>query len=151
MRQRKHDVAVRNRQKFPCSVAEPLVTCAAMALGAMTIAAGSVGNLLLAAMIALLYLGAERSSTACADVSEGFALLRRKHVPPTLQEFLSVLAEDVGDFRLGRTHRLRPSPSDCTTSITCRPSKGLTMALRVLFETCRYLAVVWRSACPSSS
>lgn len=97
-------------------------------------------------MIALLHLGAERRRTARADVSEGLALLRRKHLSPTLQEFLAVLSEDVGDFRLRRTHRLRPSPSDCSISITCRLSKGLAIALSVLFETCKYLAVVWRSA-----
>ena len=146
MRQRKDYVAVRNRQKFPCSVAEPLVTRAAVALRAMAIAAGSVCNLLQAAMIALLHLGAERRSTARADISEGLALLRRKHLSPTLQEFLPVLSENIGDFRLRRSHRLRPSPSDCATSITCRLSKGLTIALSVRFETCKYLAVVWRSA-----
>jgi hypothetical protein len=64
-------------------LSEPLVTRAAMALRAMAIAAGSVCNLLLAAMIALLHLRAERSSAARADVSERLALLRRKHVSPT--------------------------------------------------------------------
>ena len=57
-----------------------------------------------------------------------------------------VLSENIGDFRLRRSHRLRPSPSDYTTSITCRLSKGLIIALSVRFETCKYLAVVWRSA-----
>ena len=99
MRQRKHDMAVRDWQNVRCLITQPLVPCAAVALRAMTVAAGSVGNLLLAAMIAQLHLGTERSSTARADVSEGLALLRRKHVPPTFQEFLSVLSEDVGDFR----------------------------------------------------
>jgi hypothetical protein len=100
VRQRKDDVAVRNRQNFLCSITEPLVTSAAVALRAMTIAAGSVCNLLLAAMVALLHLSAERSSTARADVSEGLVLLRRKHVPPNFQEFLPVLPEDIGDFGL---------------------------------------------------
>jgi hypothetical protein len=66
----------------------------------MTIAAGAVCNLLPTAMVALLHLSAERSSTARADVSEGLVLLWRKHVPPNFQEFLPVLAEDICDFRL---------------------------------------------------
>src|SRR4051812_38576653 len=117
----------------------------------MAIAAGPIGNLSLAAMITLLHLTAERSGPAGPDVSEGLPLLQRKHVSPTLKKLLSVLSEDIGDFRLQRTHRLRPSPSEFATSITRRVSKGLTTALSVLFETCKYLAVVFRSACPSNS
>jgi hypothetical protein len=50
------------------------------------------------AMITLLYLGAECGGAARADVSEGLALLWRQYMIPALQEFLTVLAEDIGDF-----------------------------------------------------
>jgi hypothetical protein len=64
----------------------------------MAVAAGSICNLLMPAMITLLHLRAQLGSTARADVSECFALLRRQCVTPALQELLTVLAEDIGDL-----------------------------------------------------
>jgi hypothetical protein len=49
-------------------------------------------------MVALLYVCAEGSSTARADVSEGLALLGRQYMSPAIQELLPVLTEDIGDF-----------------------------------------------------
>jgi hypothetical protein len=66
----------------------------------MAVAAGSVCNFLMTAMVALVYLRAKGGGTACADVAECFALLRRQCVTPALQELLSVLSEDIGDFQL---------------------------------------------------
>ena len=93
----------------------------------------------------------EFGGAACDDVPKHPALLARKRVPPAIQELLSVLSEDIGDFESLRCHRRRPSPSDCEISITCKLSKGLTVASRVRFETCKYRAVVSRSAWPSRS
>jgi hypothetical protein len=65
----------------------------------MAVAARSVCNLLMRAMITLLHLDAERGGTARADVSECLALLWRQYVSPAIQELLTVLAEDIGDFQ----------------------------------------------------
>jgi hypothetical protein len=117
----------------------------------MAVAARLVSNLLVRAMIALLHLGAERGGAARDDVSECLALLGRQNVSPSIEELLTVLAEDIGDFKPTFHHRRRPSPSDCVISITCKLSKGLTVASSVRLETCKYRAVVSRSAWPSRS
>ena len=65
----------------------------------MTVAARSVCNLLMCAMVTLLHLSAKRGGTACAEVSECLALLRRQYVSPAIQKLLTVLAEDIGDFQ----------------------------------------------------
>ena len=60
-----------------------------------------------------------------------------------------MLWEDIGDFQPRWRHLRRPSPSDGVTSMTCRLSKGLAVALSVRLETCKYRAVVSTSAWPS--
>jgi len=83
------------------------------------------------AVIALLYLGAECGGTTGADVSECLALPGRQHISPAIQEFLTVLAEDIGDFQPMFRHRRRPSPSDSTIAMTWILSNGLPVARSV--------------------
>jgi len=144
-------VTVRNRQNLRRSIMKPLVSCSAVALWAMTVAAGSICDYLMTAMVALLHLSAKRGGTARADISECLTLLGRQHVSPTIQELPSMLLEDLGDFQPRWRHRRRPLPSGCITAMTCRLSKGLAVALSVRLETCKYRAVVSRSAWPSKS
>ena len=68
-------------------------------------AAGAVFDNLVRTLIALLDAGAKRGGAACADVAECLELLAREEVAPTIQEFLSVLAEDIGDFQSAFAHR----------------------------------------------
>ena len=75
MRQREDYVAIGDRQNLRGPITQPLIPCPAVALWAMAVAARSVGNLLMPAMITLLHLGAECGGTARADVSECLALL----------------------------------------------------------------------------
>jgi len=82
--QRKDHMAIRDRQDFRSPIAQPFVTCPAMALWAMAVAARSVGNLLMAAVITLLHLSAERGSTARADISECLELLARQYLSPAI-------------------------------------------------------------------
>src|ERR1051325_11168436 len=98
MRQGKDDVAIRNRQNLGGSISKPLVACPAVAFWAMTVAARPVGNHLVPAMVTLLDVCAKRSSTARTDVSECLPLLGRQHIPPAIEEFLTVLTENIGDF-----------------------------------------------------
>jgi hypothetical protein len=46
-----------------------------------------------------LDVSAEGSGAACADVTECSKLLRGDGVAPSLEEFLFVLAKDIGDFQ----------------------------------------------------
>ena len=104
-------VRVRNWQEFVGSSCEPLLACPAMTFRAVPVAAGAVFDNLVRAMIALLETGAERGGTACADVAECLELLAREYTP-TIQEFLSVLAEDIGDFQSAFAHRWRVGSSE---------------------------------------
>jgi hypothetical protein len=64
----------------------------------MPIATGLVCDDLVCAVVTLLQVCAERGGTACADVSECLPLLARQYFFPAIQELLTVLAEDIGDF-----------------------------------------------------
>ena len=75
-RQGKDDVTIGNGQNLRGPVPQPLIPCPAVALWAMAVAAGSIGDPLMSAMITLLHLRAKRGCTTRADVSECFALLR---------------------------------------------------------------------------
>jgi hypothetical protein len=60
---------------------------------------------LMGAVIARLYILAEGSGAACADVPEGFPLLGRQDVSPAVEELLPVESEDIGDFQSMLGHR----------------------------------------------
>lgn len=84
-KQGEDDMAIRNWQQFRGPITQPFIPCSAVALWTMTVAARSVCNLLMRAMITLLHLGAEGGGTARGDVSECLALLRRQYVSPPIQ------------------------------------------------------------------
>jgi hypothetical protein len=63
-------------------------------------------------MITPLHMGAERGGTACDDVSECPPLLWRQHISPAIEEFLTVLTKDIGDFQPMLVHLCRPSSLD---------------------------------------
>ena len=109
---------IRNRENFVGSVAEPLVTSPAVALWAMPVPARAIRSFLVPAMIALLDLRTEGGGTARADISECLALFWRQDISPAIQELLTVMTEDVGDFEPIFRYRLRPSPSDSVISMT---------------------------------
>jgi hypothetical protein len=101
---------------------------------------------LVRAVIAVFDVSAECCGAARDDVPERLALLGRHSMPIVLKELLLVLTKDIGDFEPIFDHRRRPSPSDSVISITWSFSNGLTAALSVRFDTCRYRAVVSKSA-----
>jgi hypothetical protein len=67
----------------------------------MPVAAGSIFNHLMEAVVALLDVRAKGGCAACDDVLECLPLLGRQNVSPAIEEFLTVLAEDIGDFQPG--------------------------------------------------
>jgi len=108
-----------------------------MAFRAMPVSARAVLDRLVGAMIALLDAGAKCGGSACADVAECLELLARQRIAPALQELLSVLAEDIGDFQWLVAHHWRASLSERSMGCSWRASKGLVTACRRLLETCR--------------
>ena len=87
-------------------------------------------------VIALFPACAQGGGTACADVAECLALLGREGVAPAGEEFLFVLAKDIGDFQ-PRGQRWRPSSAERSMGWSCRASKGLRTACNRWIDTCR--------------
>jgi hypothetical protein len=128
LRQGEHHVAVRNGQQLGGLRGQPLVASCGLALGTVPIPARVVRDDLLRAVIALLDVSAEGASAACADVPECSTLLGGHGVAPLLEEFLLVLAKDIGDFESPLAHLCRPSFRERSIGLSCRASNGLGVA-----------------------
>jgi hypothetical protein len=89
------------------------------------------------ALVALLDVAAQCGSAAGADVTESLPLWWGDDVAPLLQEFLSILAKDIGHFEPMFSHRLLPSPSGVKPSRIARSSKGLCVACTLRTDTWR--------------
>src|ERR1017187_2536735 len=94
--------------------------------GAGAVAARVKEKDLVRAVIVLFPACAQDGGTACADVAERLALLGRQGVAPAGEEFLLVLAKDIGGFQ-PRGQRCRPSSSERSMGWSCRASKGLCL------------------------
>jgi hypothetical protein len=77
-----------------------------------------------------------------ADIPECLHLLPIERVAPVLEELLSVLSEDIGDFRPMLTHFWRTLSSEVQIGFTFKASNGQGAAWIRWAETRRYLAVV---------
>jgi hypothetical protein len=62
-------------------------------------------------MIALLNVAAQGSRPADRDIAESFPLLGGDGVSPLLEEFFSMLPENIGHLQAMLVQRLLPSPS----------------------------------------
>ena len=94
MRQCEHDMKVDDRQQVEQSLVEPLGSRGGLALRAMPIAAGIVGHLAVAALVALEHVAAQGLGATGRDVGENPALLDRScHLPA---ETFSVDSHDSG-------------------------------------------------------
>src|SRR5258708_12413642 len=101
-------MTIGNRQDLLRPLGEPLVARPAVALWTMPIATGLVCDDLVCAVVTLLQVCAERSGTACADVSESLPLLARQYFSPAIQELLPILAADIAAFHPRPLHPHRP-------------------------------------------
>jgi hypothetical protein len=142
MGQGEDHVSIRDRQQLFGSFGEPLLARTAVALGAVSTTARSIFDHLMRAVVALLHELAQCGGAACADVPEGFPLLRRQPVSPAVEELLPVLSEDIGDFQPMFVPLLRPSSLQGSTGLSWSASKGLRMAFSRCSDTRRYRAVV---------
>jgi hypothetical protein len=93
-------------------------------------------------LVALFQVRAKSRGAARADVSECSALRGMEHMPPLPEEFLFVLAKDIGDFQPMLAHRCRPSSFEWWMGLSWRLSNGLGAACIRRVETRRYRAVV---------
>ena len=75
MRQREHDMKVDDRQQIEQSLAEPGGARGGLALQTMPIAAGVIGHLAVAALVALKHVAAQGLGATGPDVGENAALL----------------------------------------------------------------------------
>jgi hypothetical protein len=117
----------------------------------MPVATGLVCDDLVCSVVTLLQVCAERCGTARADVSECLPLPTRQYFSPAIQELLTVLAEDIGDFQPRLGHRRRPSSLPPSIGFSWSASKGLWAPCSRCRDTRRYLAVVRISAWPSKT
>jgi len=90
----------------------------------MPIAAGIESDRLLCTRIALPDVGTEFPRLTGADVPECLDLLPAQSMAPACKELLSVLSEDIGDFRPMLAHFCRPSSFDFQIGLTLRASNG---------------------------
>ena len=85
----------------------------------------------MAAMVALLYVTAQRRGPAGGDVLEDTALLRRERVAVAVEEGVAMFPEDIGHFETRSRHGRGRLSSDVAAS----RSSGLSVASRSAAET----------------
>ena len=122
-RQRVDDMEVADRQQLGFAVGEPLPRRGALALGAMPVAAGIVGNDGMAAGLVLTArdMAAERRRAAALDGAHHLQLLEADVTAIGLTPSGTVVAEDIRDLQSCAGHvggalcqRPAPAPSLCS-------------------------------------
>ena len=93
---------VSNRQQFGTPPREPLLSGHCLALGAVAVAAGVVGNALMGTVAASLDMTAKGGGTAGLDGAHGLELFERERVVVTVR--LAVTPEDIGQLEAGPGH-----------------------------------------------
>ena len=87
------DMEIGNRQQFGAAICKPLEARETLALRAMSIAAGIVGDADLAAILAPLDMTAERRRSACLDRGHDLALIEGEPVALRSAKRIAVAAE----------------------------------------------------------
>ena len=125
MRQREHDMKVGDGQQVAQSLVEPLGSRRGLALRAMPIAAGVVGHLAMAALVALKHVAAQSLGAAGCDVGEN---------PPLLGRSCRLAAEA---FRVGSHDSGQRGPLRAHGVGGVSRSKGLRVELAAVGDRCR--------------
>jgi len=97
---------VRYRQQFDLPLREPFGARQSLALGAMAVAAGVVGDACGAAVVALLEVTAERCRPACCDGAHDAPLDAAEMPGAGLPKRFAVAAEDIRHLQ-NRSHDVR--------------------------------------------
>src|SRR5215469_9886361 len=100
---------VGGRQKFSFSCRQPALTCLRLALGAVPISAGVVGDLLAATLRTHIHMTTQGGGAAALNGTKGFVLLKVEAGSIAIQEVVALRTEDVGHFegRPGHAYFLR--------------------------------------------
>src|SRR5262249_26373759 len=91
-----YDVEVGSGQKFSFSCREPALACLRLALRAVSISAGVVGDLLAPTLRTHIHMTAQRCGATALNGTKRFALLKIKAGSIAIQEVVALRAEDVG-------------------------------------------------------
>src|SRR5208283_4034271 len=102
--QREDDVKVLDRQQLAGALFEPRRAGGALALRAMAIAAGAIGNRAVAAAVALFDVATERGGATDCDVPQRFLLASGERTTKRREISWAVDAKDVGQLQRGRRH-----------------------------------------------
>ena len=116
-RQREHDVEVGDRQQLGLARLEPGLRRPPLALGAVAVAAGVVGDARVRAVLAALDMTAERRGAADLDRRHDAQLAEAHMAGVGGTPGLAVAAEDIRHLQLrtGHGRRVRPAvPSPCS-------------------------------------
>ena len=108
-RQREHHVVVLHRQQVGAARVEPALRGAGLALRAVPVAAGVVGDLVGAASAAVQDMPAQCRAAALLDGRHDLELGQAQVAVLRLAPSGSMEAEDVGDFQGGAPHDRRPT------------------------------------------
>ena len=104
-RQREHHVIVRHRQQVGLALGEPLLRRGALALRAVPVAAGVVGDGRMGAVLAARDMAAERRRAAALDRRHHLQLAEAHMAGIGLTPCRSMVAEDIRDLQAGRDTR----------------------------------------------
>ncbi len=109
--QREDDVVIIDREQIGLARLQPALRGAALALGAMPVAAGVVGDQVGAAALAAQHVPTQRRAAALFDGRHHLELGKAQVVVLGLAPGRPVGAEDVGDFQGGTPHADTPTPA----------------------------------------
>ena len=129
-REGEDDVEVLDREQLGRPGLDPPRRLGGLALGAVAVAARVVGDLPVAAPVAVLDVPAQGRRAAAGQVGQGTPLLRREGVAVGVEERVPVGPDDVGHLEPGPGHGRGPPP-DARSS----RSRGLTVARTAAGET----------------
>src|SRR6202140_1151417 len=105
LRQREDDVKVLDRQELAGALFEPGRAGGALALWAMAIAAGAIGDRAVAAAVALFDVATERCCATDRDVPQRFLLASGERSAIRIEISWAMDAENIGQLKRGRRHR----------------------------------------------
>src|SRR5277367_5698184 len=104
LRQREDNVKVLDREQLGGASVEPRRAGCALALWAMAIAAGAIGDRAMAAAVALFDVATERRGAAGRDVPQRFPLASGERSAIGIEISWAMDAENIGQLQRGRRH-----------------------------------------------
>jgi hypothetical protein len=104
-RQREHHVIVRHRQQFGLARSQLFLRCRTLALRAMPVTAGVIGNVRVRARLAARHMPAESRRATALDRRHDLQLAEAHRAGVGLAPRWSMVAEDLRDLQAGRDMR----------------------------------------------